>query len=69
MIVEGCDILLDVNQVFVRQGESVGNRSFLSYPVRVRVSKRDVCSKLKNIQIVQTEREESSSVPDLKLFY
>lgn len=23
MIVEGCDILLDVNQVFVRQGESV----------------------------------------------
>lgn len=22
MIVEGCDILLDVNQVFVRQGES-----------------------------------------------
>ena len=23
MIVEGCDILLDVNQVFVRQGEHV----------------------------------------------
>ena len=23
MIVEGCDILLDVNQVFVRQGESM----------------------------------------------
>jgi len=26
MIVEGCDILLDVNQVFVRQGESEGRK-------------------------------------------
>lgn len=23
MIIEGCDILLDVNQVFIRQGEEV----------------------------------------------
>lgn len=27
MIVEGCDILLDVNQVFVRQGRLLGSHS------------------------------------------
>lgn len=28
MIVEGCDILLDVNQVFVRQGMGVVNNAY-----------------------------------------
>ena len=39
MIVEGCDILLDVNQTFVRQGELVGagtegQSDYLRYVVR-----------------------------------
>lgn len=32
MIIEGCDILLDVNQTFVRQGELYGTHASPSSP-------------------------------------
>lgn len=35
MIVEGCDILLDVNQVFVRQGELRAKTKIFSFHFRI----------------------------------
>lgn len=47
MIVEGCDILLDVNQVFVRQGElRVKKKSFHSITLfRIRREKKTLTHK------------------------